>query len=336
MVSTRPHAPTASVSPADRPVPLAGRAAPGREYLLGVSAILFACILWATTGVSATFAPEVGAAAIGAAAMGIGGLLQALIAVRSILRNLGALRLQWPWLLMGAIAVAVYPLAFYASMRLAGVTIGTVVSLGSAPLLSAVIEMVLDGTRVSMRWACGAVLGLLGMVLLSLAEGSGVSAVLAPDVTTGVWLGLLAGLSYALYSWAARRLMQCGIPARAAMGAVFGGGGLLLMPVLFATGAPFLASWNNAAVGIYMALVPMFLGYVCFGYGLARVQASTATTVTLLEPVFAAGLAAVVIGERLPALGWLGGALILACLVCITWPGRARARAPAAMSVPAG
>ena len=25
-------------------------------------------------------------------------------------------------------------------------------------------------------------------------------------------------------------------------------GGLLLMPVLFATGAPFLASWNNAAV----------------------------------------------------------------------------------------
>jgi hypothetical protein len=30
-------------------------------------------------------------------------------------------------------AVAVYPLAFYTSMRLAGVAVGTVVSIGSAP-----------------------------------------------------------------------------------------------------------------------------------------------------------------------------------------------------------
>ncbi|MGO3740928.1 DMT family transporter [Kerstersia sp.] len=295
----------------------------GREYLLGVAAILFACILWATTGVSATFAPEVGAAAIGAAAMGIGGLLQAAIAVRPIARSMAALREQWQWWVLGALAVAVYPLAFYASMRLAGVTIGTVVSLGSAPLLSAVIERVLDGTRVSARWAGGAALGLAGMGLLSLAEGGPPGAPVASDVPMGVGLGLLAGLSYALYSWAARRLMQHGIPSRASMGAIFGGGGLLLMPVLFATGAPFLASWNNAAVGIYMALVPMFLGYVCFGYGLARVSASTATTVTLLEPVFAAGLAAAVIGERLPPSGWIGVILILACLVCITWPRRA-------------
>lgn len=43
--------------------------------------------------------------------------------------------------------------------------------------------------------------------------------------------------------------MQHQISARAAKGASFGTGGLLLKPVLFATGAPFLTSWNNAAVG---------------------------------------------------------------------------------------
>jgi DME family drug/metabolite transporter len=158
------------------------------------------------------------------------------------------------------------------------------------------------------------------MLVLCIAENISHSAAAAPSVTTGIVLGLIAGLTYALYSWAARRLMQRQIPGRAAMGAIFGLGGLLLMPVLFLTGAPLLASWNNAAVGIYMALVPMFLGYVCFGYGLARIQASMATTITLVEPVVAAAFAALIVGERLPPLGWIGVALIFACLVCISLP----------------
>ena len=115
-----------------------------KDHLLGVAGVLVAAVLWGTTGVSATFAPEVGAVAIGAAAMGVGGLLQAAIATRAIARHAAALRQQWPWLLVGALAVAIYPLAFYGSMRMAGVTVGTVVSIGSAPLLSAVIEMVMD------------------------------------------------------------------------------------------------------------------------------------------------------------------------------------------------
>ncbi|VDY36490.1 Uncharacterised protein [Morganella morganii] len=73
-----------------------------------------------TTGVSATFAPDVSPVAIGAAAMGFGGLLQAAIAITPIRRSLGTFRQQWHLLLLGAVAVAVYPLAFYGSMRLAG------------------------------------------------------------------------------------------------------------------------------------------------------------------------------------------------------------------------
>jgi DME family drug/metabolite transporter len=292
-----------------------------KEHALGIAGVGAASVLWGTTGVSASFAPEVGAAALGAAAMGLGGLLQAGFAIRSISRNAAALRRQWPWLLLGALCVAIYPLAFYASMRMAGVTVGTVVSIGSAPLLSAVIETVMDGLRVSARWIIGTALGVTGIVVLCIAEHGGRAAgTAAPAVATGVALGLLAGFTYALFCWAARRVMQRRIPSRAVMGAIFGIGGLLLMPVLFATGAPFLASWNNAAVGLYMALVPMFLGYVCFGYGLARIQASTATTITLLEPVVAAALAAVVVGERLPMLGWAGVGLIFSCLVCITLP----------------
>lgn len=300
------------------------------ERMSGMGGVLIAALLWGTTGTAATFAPGVSAVAIGAVAMGVGGMLQALIALRGITRHRVTLRHHWRMLLTGALAVAVYPLAFYASMHLAGVTVGTVISIGSAPLLSALIEYGLDGQRLTRRWMTGAAAGVAGMVLLCLAESAHSSSTAQQsEVITGIALGLLAGLTYALYSWAARHLMQRGIPSRTAMGATFGFGGIMLMPVLFATGAPLLASWNNAAVGIYMALVPMFIGYLCYGYGLARIPASMATTITLLEPAVAAVLAVVIVGERLPALGWVGIGLIVACLLWITVPVKRRRLAQA-------
>ncbi|MFS7250710.1 DMT family transporter [Rahnella rivi] len=300
------------------------------ERMSGMGGVLIAALLWGTTGTAATFAPGVSAVAIGAVAMGVGGMLQALIALRGIARHRATLRRHWRMLLTGALAVTVYPLAFYASMHLAGVTVGTVISIGSAPLLSALIEYGLDGQRLTRRWMTGAAAGVAGMVLLCLAESAHSSSTAQQsEVITGIALGLLAGLTYALYSWAARHLMQRGIPSRTAMGATFGFGGIMLMPVLFATGAPLLASWNNAAVGIYMALVPMFIGYLCYGYGLARIPASMATTITLLEPAVAAVLAVVIVGERLPALGWVGIGLIVACLLWITVPVKRRRMAQA-------
>ncbi|KZY50553.1 EamA family transporter [Sulfitobacter sp. KE29] len=293
----------------------------------GVIAILFAAVVWGTTGTAATFAPEVSAAAIGAAAMGLGGIAQALCAGRGILNQRRRLWQQRRLLVIGALAVAIYPLAFYGAMRLAGVTVGTVITIGSAPLLSALIEYLLDGRRLTLRWSFGAAVGLIGMGLICLAEGDAHgSAVSAPSVPLGVLLGLIGGFTYALYSWSARRMMLQGTRSAVAMGATFGLGGLLLMPVLAVSGGVFLASWTNAAVGLYMAAVPMFLGYIAFGYGLARVEASTATVITLFEPVVAAVLAVVIVGERLPPLGWVGVALVIGCLAIITLPAPRRLR----------
>lgn len=290
--------------------------------------VLAASVLWGTTGTAATFAPAVGPLAIGAVAMGLGGLLQAVTAARPIARDRAALRARRGLVLLGAVAVAAYPLAFYTSMRLAGVAVGTVVSIGSAPPAAALVERLVDRRRLTARWSAGAGIGLLGVVLLCVAEaarahqGAGAGSGSGAATVLGVGLGLVAGVTYAVYSWAAHRLISGGTASRAAMGAVFGLGGLLLLPVLVVTGAPLLASWSHAAVGAYMALVPMFAGYVLFGRGLARVTATTATTLSLLEPAVAAVLAVVVVGERLPALGWAGVALVVGCLAVLTAPAR--------------
>ncbi len=292
-----------------------------RGFYGGVAAILFASVLWGSTGTAASFAPNVSAAAIGAAAMGLGGLAQALVAMRGIIRSRRLLWGQRHLLALGALAVAIYPLAFYSSMKLAGVTVGTVITIGSAPLMSALIEYTLDKTPLTRRWSIGALTGIIGMILICLAKSAPNSAGAgAGGAPLGVLLGLIGGLTYALYSWSAQRVMVRGVGSSIAMGAIFGLGGLLLTPVLLATGAPFLSSWSNAAVGLYMAAVPMFLGYMCFGYGLARTSASMATTLTLLEPVVAALLAVAIIGERLSMTGWMGVALVIGCLVVITMP----------------
>ena len=210
--------------------------------------MLAASVLFGTTGTAATFAPEVSPLAMGAVAMGLGGLLQSAVAARqsSFARHPCA---AWPTVALGSVAVAAYPLAFYSSMHLAGVAVGTVVSIGSAPLASAVIERLVDKRSFTGRWAAGAVLGLSGSALLCFAEaahGDPASASASGWSTpAGIGLGLIAGLTYALYAWAAHRLINTGGALTGSHGHVFGVGGVLLMPVLRATGTPLVTSWQN-------------------------------------------------------------------------------------------
>ena len=312
-------------------------ARPGPGAGAGALCVLAASVLWGTTGTAATFAPAVSPLAIGAAAMGLGGLLQALTATHRIAGERAGLRANRGVLAAGAAAVAVYPLAFYSSMRLAGVAAGTVVSIGSAPLAAALIERIVDRQRLPGRSVAAIAAGMAGIVLLCVAEGTRAQGRPGTAAATvlGVGLGLAAGVTYALYSWAAHRLMRRGVGRRAAMGAIFGLGGLLLMPVLLGTGGAFLGSWANLGVGAYMAVLPMFAGYTLFGWGLHRVSASTATTLSLLEPAVAAVLAVLVVGERLPVLGWAGIGLVFGGLAILTAPaGAARPRAPAGRRAP--
>ncbi|MCX8580166.1 EamA family transporter [Gilliamella sp. B3482] len=284
----------------------------------GILAIISASLLWGTTGTAATFSPSLSPLFIGAFAMGIGGILQCGLAISNIIQARSLLRLHYPLLVVGAIAVAIYPLAFYSSMRLSGVSIGTAVSIGSAPILSAIIEYLSRDFQFTRQWAIGALLGIIGMIMLSFSDNETFQN---NHVSWGVLLGLVAGFTYALYSWSARQLMLKEISNKAAMGATFGCGGLLLIPVMVITGSNFLTSWNNIMVGFYMAFIPMFLGYLFYGYGLSRVSASIAITITLLEPVVSTILAISIVGETLSLINWIGMLLIFVCLVMVISSG---------------
>ncbi|WP_394211843.1 DMT family transporter [Enterovibrio calviensis] len=285
--------------------------------LQGSLAILLSSVLWGTTGTVANFAPQISSLAIGAFAAGIGGLLLAITARKS-LRQDGQLLLQHrTTLLIGAIALAVYPLAFYSSMRLAGVAVGTVVSIACAPFMTVIIERLFGkASAITPRWLLSVVLGTIGIVMLTFAESSHAqTATQQSDKLFGVMLGLLAALTYAIYAWVAKRLIENGVQSESAMGGIFGLGAMLLLPTLMFTGEHLFSSLSNTLVVTYMALIPMFLGYLIFGFGLRHVNASKATLLTLFEPVVAACFAVWIVGEIIPMQGWVGMGLIMVCLV---------------------
>jgi DME family drug/metabolite transporter len=278
-------------------------------------ALVFASLLWGTTGTAAHFMPDdVSPLAIGACTMAVGGALLFLTSFRgavAAIRDAPARR----WLLVGAVGVCIYPLAFYTSMDLAGVAIGNVVSLGTGPVFAALLEWLWERHRLSVLWVVCTAVAVGGILLLAFGRDGDAG----PNVPLGIALGVLAGLAYALYTYASSRAIRAGRPARAVMGGMFGLGAIPLVPVLVVLGAPLLQSSQSVGIAAYLAIGPMFVAYLLFGVGMRSLRSSTATTITLLEPVVATVLAVTVVGERLAPVGWAGlAAILIAVTVLVT------------------
>lgn len=279
----------------------------------GAWALILASLLWGTTGTAASFLPDsVSPLAVGASTMAVGGILLFVVSARPALAAIRSAASR-RWLLLGAVGVVVYPLAFYSSMNLAGVAIGNVVSLGTGPVFAALLEWLFERHRPSALWAGCTAAAVAGVVLLALGgETTG-----APAVVPGVLLGLAAGLAYALYTYCSSRAIRAGGSSRGVMGGMFGLGAVPLAAVLVVLGAPLLQSWQTVGIAAYLAIGPMFVAYLLFGVGMRTLRSSTATTITLLEPFVATILAVLVVGERLGLVGWVGLGLILVSVTVV-------------------
>jgi DME family drug/metabolite transporter len=212
-------------------------------------------------------------------------------------------------------------------MRLSGVAIGTVVSIATAPFFAAILERLVSKKTISLQWILSFVIGAIGIALLILGrDQSNDIAYSIHQLSLGILLGCIAGLTYAAYSWAARHLIESGVHSESSMSGLFGCAALLLLPSLWFTGDNLFSSSTNTLVSLYMAIIPMFLGYLLFGFGLNFIEASKATLITLIEPLVAIVLAVLIIGERFNVIGWIGVALVSLCLLMQTFQPQSHPR----------
>ncbi|MCU1670684.1 MAG: Multidrug resistance efflux transporter EmrE [Blastococcus sp.] len=208
--------------------------------------------------------------------------------------------------LIGA-GLAAYQLAYFAAVAKAGVSISTLVALGLAPLLIAVGAALLGHGRPDPATFTALVVALAGLVLLV-----GVSA--GADAGTTVLLGALLAVGSAL-GYALVTLAGAGVPAGIPVAlAGFGGGALLLTPVVLVVGLRSTTEPIALAVLLYLGLVPSALAYAMFFTGLRTVPGPVASIVTLLEPLTGTALATAFLGERLAPGALVGGLLVLAAV----------------------
>jgi drug/metabolite transporter, DME family len=284
--------------------------------------VLVAAVLFGTTGTAQALGPEVEPIAIGAARIVIGAALLAAVALAVRARRLRASRGA---LALAGACVAVYQGSFFAALAETGVALGTVVAIGSAPAFAGLFARAFAGEALRLGWAAATALACAGVALLVLGGGA------AGDVSsTGVGLALVSGAGYAGYAVATKRMLSAGNAPETVMAAVFGTGAAMLLPVLVLAPTSGLFAPDGVALALYLGAIPTALAYVLFARGLERIGAGETATLTLAEPLTAAALGVMVLGERPGATAIAGAALVLAGLAMLAlWPAKRAARVAA-------
>lgn len=293
--------------------------------------VLLASVLFGTTGTARVLgASDVDVTSLGAARIVVGGALLAVVALvlraRSRRRPIALRERSGPEprlpslgtavaVTIGAVGVVAYQPTFFLGTERNGIAIGTLVALGSAPLATGALSWVLERRFPGTRWAIATGVAVIGLALLAQA-GSPVSASGGID-PLGMLGSLGAGVSYAVYTLASKRLLDAGWSGASTMGSVFGVAAAIGAVVLVATGPTWLGTASGLLTVLWLGGVTVAVAYLLFAAGLGSLPAPTVSTITLAEPLTATLLGVLVIGERLPTMSWVGLAVVAAGIVIL-------------------
>jgi len=275
--------------------------------------VLLAAVCFGTTGTAQAIGPTASPVAVGAARIVLGGALLVAIARTMQLRlpRFGAT-------VAGiAVGVCVYQLSFFAAVKITGVAVGTVVAIGTGPAAAGVLGRMVNGERLTPRWAIATLAAAAGVALLAGDGGATVDP-------AGIALAVVAGAGYATCTVLSKRLIAGGAAPEAVMAAGFGGAAVMLVPVLVLAGAGFLTTGAGLGLALYLGAIPTAVAYVLFSRGLRGLSSGETATLVLAEPLTAAALGVVALGEQPSVAAGAGAALVLAGLAILALPGRTR------------
>ncbi|MBI0445638.1 MULTISPECIES: DMT family transporter [unclassified Deinococcus] len=207
----------------------------------------------------------------------------------------------------GLVGVSVFYGAYQLAVRAGGASLASVL-LYTAPAFVALLGWGLLRERLGVREGLAVAGTLTGIALISLGGGQGVN-VTAAALT---W-GLLAGFTYSLYYLYGKAYFTR-YPPTALYAVALPVGALGLLPFV-ALSAKTPAAWGSL-IGI--AVLSTYFAYLAYSAGLKHLPATRASVIASLEPVVAAGLAALLFGERLSTTALLGAALVIGAALLLS------------------
>ena len=288
-----------------------------RESRQGILFVAAAAVLWGTVGIATQaiyHQSQLTAVAVGFYRLAFAFPVVALFCWQRLGRSI--LRVGWrhygTMALIG-VMLALYQVFFFAAIGDVGVAVATLVTLCTAPVLVALLSVVFLKERPTGFTVLALLAALAGTALL---VGFPAAAAAQGHIFRGVALALGSATGYAIVTLVGRGLSATCHPLHSTTVA-FGTGALFLFPL--AAGNLFASSYGPAIWGLigYVGLLPTAVAYTFFFLGMRSIRASTASILTLLEPLTATILAWLVFDERLAPSGMLGALLLLGALAIL-------------------
>lgn len=203
---------------------------------------------------------------------------------------------------------AFFPLLFVAAYLLPGGVAAVINSL--TPILVVILSVPWLGTKIKAIHLVAGALGVLGVGLL----------VLRSNAQLNVW-GLLAMTTCVIMMGFATVLtkrwgLPPGMNAARFTGWTFLLGGLTLLPfTLILEGLPSELTARNIGGLVYLVVFSGIVAYALWFWGLQQLPASSVTFLSLINPVVAAVLGWVVLGQALNGWQLLGAVIVLVSVV---------------------
>ncbi|WP_235738835.1 DMT family transporter [Nocardioides alcanivorans] len=214
---------------------------------------------------------------------------------------------------------ALYQATYFIAVLWVGVSVATVVSLGLAPVLAAAADHLRAGSRPDRREVLVLLAALGGLALIS-SQAGGTDG---PRPVAGLLLAVLAGAVYAATTVLGHGLAQR-VETTALTTCATAVSAVVLAPFLVIAGLSGDAlvpdSSGSWVLLVYLGVATMALAYALLYAGLRTTSGSAATVATLVEPLSAALLAALILDEVLTAAALVGGVLLLAAVVALHRP----------------
>ena len=302
-------------------VPAAAR----RRTGTGLACLLAAGLLWGTGGLTGSLlgrSSGLPALSVAAYRLMTGGLLIIVVLVLAG-RRWPAGRAAWTRIATIAGLAAMFQGCYFTAVSLTSVSLATLVTIGSAPVLVLAAERA-RGRRAGRFAGAATGLALTGLVLLAGLPSGGFpeAAVLA-----SAGMAVLAAAGFAALTLVSARPVA-GLDDLTATGFGFTLGGLVLLPAAVAAGGVSFTP-DPVTLGLLAALGtgPTAVAYTLYFRGLRSAPAGTAALLSLLEPLTGTVLAALILGDRLGPAGITGAVILAAALVLATVAGRG-ARSP--------
>jgi len=296
--------------------------------MLPILAVVAAAVLFGTTGTSQALGPaDSSPLGVGAMRLVIGGTGLALLGFALARRHRAASGRPAPrldlrsFLLMATtgVCLALYQPLFFLGTARNGVAVGTVIALGSAPVLAGFIEWAITRHVPRFTWFGATALATAGVALLAFGGDAGASG----TDPIGLLGSVGAGASFAVFANAQRRLMDGGWDPFTVAGAMGLGSAVSSLVMLPFAELSWLTETSGWVMVLWLGLATIAIAYTLFTWGLERLRAATAATLTLAEPLTAALLGILVLGEVLSPAALVGLVVLGSGLVLLAWGSRA-------------